>query len=261
MKHFSIFITIILLAWNGFCQLNVVDSKPAQTTTTNGQSNNISIRLPFTAIPGSNDLVDNYLCYNGQDFYLLAKKTSSPSDKNVVFVLGTNREAAVQTLKDLQEWLSNNTIGAFITVEMGGTKHTITKKEEGLLSFTNSSITGAWLLDESQLQMSMRQLTLISREPKQDHSTPNPSDGGGIGYGCGHRGMINNIDATVNEEGQVCVEVHIAADGHVIDARVINNSKHRTTITNRNIQQQCVARAKQAIYKPGKEELRVIVFS
>ena len=85
--------------------------------------------------------------------------------------------------------------------------------------------------------------------------------GGGIGYGTGHRGMINNIDATVNEEGQVCVEVHIAADGHVIDARVINNSKHKTTITNRNIQQQCVARAKQALYKPGKEELRIIVFS
>lgn len=85
--------------------------------------------------------------------------------------------------------------------------------------------------------------------------------GGGVGYGTGHRGMINNIDATVNEEGQVCVEVHIAADGHVIDARVINNSKHKTTITNRNIQQQCVARAKQAIYKPGKEELRIIVFS
>ena len=85
--------------------------------------------------------------------------------------------------------------------------------------------------------------------------------GGGVGYGTGHRGMINNIDATVNEEGQVCVEVHIAADGHVIDARVINNSKHKTTITNRNIQQQCVSRAKQAIYKPGKEELRIIVFS
>lgn len=85
--------------------------------------------------------------------------------------------------------------------------------------------------------------------------------GGGVGYGTGHRGMINNIDATVNEEGQVCVEVHIAADGTVIDARVINNSKHKTTITNRNIQQQCVARAKQARYKPGKEELRIIVFS
>ncbi len=85
--------------------------------------------------------------------------------------------------------------------------------------------------------------------------------GGGVGYGTGHRGMINNIDATVNEEGQVCVEVHIAADGHIIDARVINNNRYKTTITNRNIQQQCVARAKQAIYKPGKEELRIIIFS
>ena len=85
--------------------------------------------------------------------------------------------------------------------------------------------------------------------------------GGGVGYGTGHRGMINNIDATVNEEGQVCVEVHIAADGHIIDARVINTSQHKTTITSRNIQQQCVARAKQALYKPGKEEMRIIVFS
>ncbi len=85
--------------------------------------------------------------------------------------------------------------------------------------------------------------------------------GGGAGYGTGHRGMLNNIDATVNEEGKVYVEVHIAADGRVIDARIISNAKYKTTITNRNIQQQCVSRAKQAIYKPGKEELRIIVFS
>jgi hypothetical protein len=57
------------------------------------------------------------------------------------------------------------------------------------------------------------------------------------------------------------VEVHISTEGRVVDARVINNSKYKTTITNRNIQQQCVARAKQAIYKPGKEELRIIIFS
>ena len=86
-------------------------------------------------------------------------------------------------------------------------------------------------------------------------------NGGGIGFGTGgHRGMITNIDATINQEGQVCVEVHIAADGHVIDARVINNSKYKTTVTDRNVQQQCVARAKQILYKPGKEELRIIVF-
>ncbi len=57
------------------------------------------------------------------------------------------------------------------------------------------------------------------------------------------------------------MEVHISTEGRVVDARVINNSKYKTTITNRNIQQQCVARAKQAIYKPGKEELRIIIFS
>lgn len=84
--------------------------------------------------------------------------------------------------------------------------------------------------------------------------------GGGIGYGTGSRGMVNPISTTVNEEGQVCVEVHVMADGSVTDARVINNSKFKTTITNREIQRQCVARAKQAKYKPGKEELRVIIF-
>jgi len=86
------------------------------------------------------------------------------------------------------------------------------------------------------------------------------SPGGGVGYGTGHRGMINSIDATLNVEGHVCVEVHVAADGHVIDARVINNSRYKTTVTDRKIQHECVARAKQARYKPGKEELRIIIF-
>lgn len=85
--------------------------------------------------------------------------------------------------------------------------------------------------------------------------------GGGVGYGTGHRGLVQQINTTINEQGQICVEVHVAADGHVIDARVINNAKHKTTITNRNAQQQCVARAKQAVYNPGKEELRIIIFS
>ena len=44
-------------------------------------------------------------------------------------------------------------------------------------------------------------------------------------------------------------------------SRVINNAEHKTTITDRNAQQQCVARAKQAKYHPGKEELRIIIFS
>ncbi|MBO4381539.1 MAG: energy transducer TonB [Bacteroidales bacterium] len=84
--------------------------------------------------------------------------------------------------------------------------------------------------------------------------------GGGIGYGTGSRGMINNISTTVNEEGQVCVEVHVTEEGSVISARVINTSKFRTTINNSAIQAQCIAQAKQARYKPGKEELRVIIF-
>ena len=91
MKRFIILSTIMFLAWNSFSQLNIVDSKPAQSTTVSSQTNNITINLPFTAISGSNNLVDNYLCYNGNYYYINAKKTSSSSDKAVIFVLGTNR--------------------------------------------------------------------------------------------------------------------------------------------------------------------------
>jgi hypothetical protein len=84
--------------------------------------------------------------------------------------------------------------------------------------------------------------------------------GGGIGYGTGTRGYTYMPDLTVNEAGTVYVEVHISADGKVVDARVINNSKYPTTITNSRIQADCVAKAKTAKYKPGKEELRIIVF-
>ena len=89
----------------------------------------------------------------------------------------------------------------------------------------------------------------------------NGNSDGGIGYGTGSRGMVTPISNTVNEEGQVCVEVHVMPDGSVTDARVIDNSKFKTTIKNPAIQRQCVARAKQARYKPGKEELRVIIFN
>ncbi len=67
-------------------------------------------------------------------------------------------------------------------------------------------------------------------------------------------------DLTVTELGVVYVEVHISTDGTVVDARVVNNSKYPTTITNSRIQAECVAKAKTAKYKPGKEELRIIVF-
>ena len=84
--------------------------------------------------------------------------------------------------------------------------------------------------------------------------------GGGVGYGTGSRGMINNINTTVSEEGQVCVEVHVSPEGNVLSARVINTTKFKTTISNSAIQAQCITQAKQARYKPGKEELRVIIF-
>ncbi len=84
--------------------------------------------------------------------------------------------------------------------------------------------------------------------------------GGGIGYGTGSRGLVNHINTEISEEGQVAVEVHVMADGTVSEARIVNNSKGRTTVTNTYIQQQCIREAKKARYKPGKEELRVILF-
>lgn len=87
------------------------------------------------------------------------------------------------------------------------------------------------------------------------------SSGSGIGYGTGLRGLVHPINTSVSEEGQVCVEVHVMVDGTVSEAWVINSGNHKTTITNHQIQQQCVQEAKRAKYKPGKEELRILVFS
>lgn len=83
-----------------------------------------------------------------------------------------------------------------------------------------------------------------------------------IGYGTGSRGVLYPINTSISEEGQVYVEVHVSADGTVSEAHVIDNfGNHKTTITNGKIQQQCVQEAKRAKYTPGKEELRIIVFS
>ncbi|MDL2312283.1 hypothetical protein LJC68_05350 [Bacteroidales bacterium OttesenSCG-928-B11] len=84
--------------------------------------------------------------------------------------------------------------------------------------------------------------------------------GGGIGYGTGGRGHLYMPDLTISETGQVYVEVHVETDGTVRSARVINTSKYPTTITNAKIREECVRKAYTAKYKPGKEELRIIVF-
>ncbi len=81
--------------------------------------------------------------------------------------------------------------------------------------------------------------------------------GGGIGYGNGNRGYAKIPDMTINEKGQVVVEVHVSANGDVINARILPNG---TTITNSEIQKECIRRAKQTKYRPGDEELRKIVF-
>ncbi len=282
MKHFLSLVVFILIVWDCFPQLNIIDSKATTPKATTSQSQVISVKLPFTAFEGNNNLVDNYLCYNGEHYYILAKKTSSPSVKNVSFVLGTTKESSIKTLRDLQAWMSNNPIKSSITVNMGGKKHTITKTDEDILSFTSPDNTVNWMLDSHQITKSINHLSGNGfSSPSQsaiyrgrggsgsgggsgEGSGLGPGTGGGhgggVGYGTGSRGMINNINTTVNEEGQVCVEVHVSEEGNVISARVINTSKFKTTITNSTIQAQCLAQAKQARYKPGKEELRVIIF-
>jgi hypothetical protein len=84
--------------------------------------------------------------------------------------------------------------------------------------------------------------------------------GKGIGYGSGNRGYVNIPDVNINESGVVYVEVHVTAQGSVIGARILSSSKYPTTITNAKIQQECIARALNAKYVTGKEELRIIVF-
>lgn len=85
--------------------------------------------------------------------------------------------------------------------------------------------------------------------------------GGNIGYGTGPRGYtyMPNLEIE-NENGVVYVEVHVNEAGNVIEARIISNSKFPTTITNSKIQADCVARAKTAKFKKGKEEFRIIIF-
>jgi len=84
--------------------------------------------------------------------------------------------------------------------------------------------------------------------------------GKGIGYGSGNRGYVNIPDVNINESGVVYVEVHVTAQGNVINARILSTPKYPTNITNAKIQQECLARALAAKYKTGKEELRVIMF-
>lgn len=85
-------------------------------------------------------------------------------------------------------------------------------------------------------------------------------NGGGIGYGVGNRGYTYMPELNVTEPGTVYVEVHVDESGVVVDARVITSRKYPTTITDSRVQAQCVAKAKTAKYRPGKEELRIIVF-
>jgi len=84
--------------------------------------------------------------------------------------------------------------------------------------------------------------------------------GKGVGYGSGNRAFVNIPDVNINEAGVVYVEIHVTAQGNVINARILSTEKYPTTITNPKIQQECLARALSAKYVVGKEELRVIVF-
>ena len=84
--------------------------------------------------------------------------------------------------------------------------------------------------------------------------------GKGPGYSSAKRNYVNIPDVNINENGVVYVEVHVTAQGNVINARILSTPKYPTTITNAKIQQECIARASSAKYAAGKEELRIIVF-
>jgi outer membrane biosynthesis protein TonB len=84
--------------------------------------------------------------------------------------------------------------------------------------------------------------------------------GRGIGYGSGNRAYVNIPDVNINETGVVYVEVHVTAQGNVINARILSTQKYPTNITNAKVQEECLARALSAKYVTGKEELRIIVF-
>lgn len=87
--------------------------------------------------------------------------------------------------------------------------------------------------------------------------------GSGIGEGTGTRGMRKtpNLRIDVQENGKVFVEVHIDAEGNVIGARVVSDKRHPTNITNSEIRQECIRRAKEVKYAAGKEEFRFILFT
>jgi len=84
--------------------------------------------------------------------------------------------------------------------------------------------------------------------------------GKGIGYGKGSRAYVNIPDVNINENGEVYVEVHVTAQGNVINARILNTPKYPTNITNAKILEECLKRALNTKYERGKEELRVIIF-
>ncbi|MCL1969682.1 MAG: hypothetical protein FWF65_09090, partial [Bacteroidetes bacterium] len=84
--------------------------------------------------------------------------------------------------------------------------------------------------------------------------------GKGIGYGSGNRAYVNIPDVSISENGIVYVEVHVTAQGNVINARILSTSKYPTNITNAKILEDCLTRARNAKYVTGKEELRIIVF-
>ena len=281
MKKAISIIVLLFLSLSCFPQLNIVGTKTISTGSAkfNSQSNTIKVKLPFTAFVGNNNLVDNYLCYNGKYYYLLANKTSDPSDKSVSFVLGATKESSIRTLRDLNNLLLENKTNSSVKVAMGGADYVIEKTDVDVLSFSSSDRVWVLLLDKNQIQLAIDHL--LNKGGVGDSGTgigvgsgigsgigrgsglgpgQGSGSGGGIGYGTGSRGLVHPINTSVSEEGQVCVEVHVLADGTVSEAHIINSGNHKTTVMNKTIQQQCVQEAKRAKYKPGKEELRIIVF-
>lgn len=82
--------------------------------------------------------------------------------------------------------------------------------------------------------------------------------GGGYGAGTGNRSMKSKPSFEIKEDhGTVCVEVFIEENGTVSKANLVPS---KSSITNRSIQQECLAKAKTIRYDRGKKERRYIIF-
>lgn len=212
-------------------------------------------------------------------FCLLIINGSNVFSQENAVVVGKSKSGKVETIlgylnvypEDLGKFKKapENVINAVNVQSLNGFSNWRLPTEEELsLMYANGEMLGLkgrnYMTWENKNDEQEYYVRLVNTVNSISEKTPaNASYGlgrGGVAYGTGNRGYIYMPDLTVSETGQIYVEVHVDTEGNVIEARVINNSKYPTTITNPRIQADCVSKAKTAKYRKGNEELRIIVF-